>query len=283
MKVLLTGGSGDLGTMASPALEQLGHSITNLDLKPGPHPVAKFIQGSILDRKLLDQVVPEVDCVVHIAALHGIHEAKGGSSKHQFWDINVTGTFNLLEAAAQAHIGRFVFVSSSSANNPKSFYGHSKVLAEETCKSFTVMHPDLSVIRLRPRAFIPHWNRDVYKTFADWAKWFWGGAVHINDVNQALVKSVQLLAKEKVNDCPMLIVDGKHDYTLPELRDWDAKGPGSTFKARYGQHYHDLAVRNGLDPAQKPSVLDISETTKRIGYVPTYSLENLLQELEAQG
>lgn len=285
MKILLTGGSGDLGQVAIPALERLGHTTTNLDLRPPTGYEAnderRFVEGSILDRRLLSSIVPEFDCVVHIAALHGIHQIRGDGDPQKFWDINVTGTFNLLQAAVEAHIGRFVFISSTSATEPtSSWYGHTKNLAEETCKTFTVMHPELSIIRLRPRAFIPHWNREVYQSFSDWAKWFWGGAVHIDDVNQALIKSVQLLASNSVPKCPMFIVDGRHDYSSEDLRNWDKDGPGSTFKKCYGNHFHELALRHGLDPAVKPSVLDITEARQMLGYEPEYSLANLLEELE---
>jgi len=280
MKVLLTGGSGDLGNMVGPSLENLGHTVTNFDLRQSATPYGEFVQGSILDRNLLSEIIPETECIIHIAALHGIHEFRQSASPHQFWDINVTGTYNLLEAARQAHIGRFIFISSTSVSDAGSEYGHSKILAEEVCKSFTVLDSDMSIIRLRPRAFIPHWNKDVYSSFVDWAKWFWGGAVHINDVSQAVVKSVELLLQKRVPACPVLAVDGKYDYTPEELSSWDQKGLGSTFKNHYGQHYYDLAVAKGLDPSLRPSILDISETKMLLGYLPSYSLKDLLEELE---
>lgn len=277
MKVLLTGGSGDLGSMAGPALEKLGHEVKNLDIAQPKVGYGEFIQGSILDRKVLADVIPEVDCVVHIAALHGIHEFRG-VDRHKFWDLNVTGTFNLLEASHEAHLGRFVFLSSTSVNNKESFYGHTKVLSEEACLSFTAMDPDMSIIRLRPRAFIPHWNTEVYKSFDEWAKWFWGGAVHVTDVNQSLIKSVELLSRTAVPGCPVFVIDGKYDYTASDLADWDKDGPGSTFRKHYPQYY-DLAVKHGLDPSQRPSTYDIEPARSELGFAPVYSLRNLLEEL----
>jgi hypothetical protein len=61
---------------------------------------------------------------------------------------------------------------------------------------------------------------------------------------------------------------------------WDAEGPGSTFRKYYSE-YHDLALSYGLDPAVKPTKLDISETVRWLGYKPSYSLANLLSELAA--
>ena len=45
----------------------------------------------------------------------------------------------------------------------------------------------------------------------------------------------------------------------------------------------DLALSYGLDPALKPTRLDISETVRWLGYKPSYSLANLLSELAAYG
>jgi hypothetical protein len=46
---------------------------------------------------------------------------------------------------------------------------------------------------------------------------------------------------------------------------------------------HDLALSYGLDPALKPTKLDISETVRWLDYKPAYSLANLLSELAAFG
>ena len=70
--------------------------------------------------------------------------------------------------------------------------------------------------------------------------------------------------------------------TDADLDHWDAEGPGSTFR-KYYREYHDLALSYGLDPALKPTKLDISETIRWLGYKPAYSLANLLSELAAFG
>ena len=70
--------------------------------------------------------------------------------------------------------------------------------------------------------------------------------------------------------------------TEADLEHWDAEGAGSTFRKYYSE-YHDLALSYGLDPAVKPTKLDISETVRWLGYKPSYSLANLLSELAAYG
>jgi nucleoside-diphosphate-sugar epimerase len=138
------------------------------------------------------------------------------------------------------------------------------------------------VISLRPRGFIPYWNRDVYTKYSDWARWFWRGAVHIDDVASAVMLGIDLLSRRKLDQHLVLTLDSAYEYTDADLDRWDAGGPGSTFRKYYPQYY-DLALSYSLDPAAKPTRLDISETIDWLSYKPSYSLASLLAELAAYG
>jgi len=143
----------------------------------------------------------------------------------------------------------------------------------------------MNVITLRPRAFIPPYNTAVYSNFVDWAKWFSKGAVHISDVAQAVIKSIELLSsgEHQLKDAPVfLTVDGAYQYTVEDLENWDEDGPGSTFRKHY-KPFYDLAVEVGLDPGLKPTRLDISETERVLNYRPLYSMKTLLMELRQYG
>ena len=280
MRILLTGGSGDLGTLLTIRLLAKGRQVANIDMaapKPGR---AEFHHGSILDRALVQKTMTGADCTVHIAAWHGIHETTG-KTPEDFNDLNVTGTFNMLEAAAKAGCKKFVFISSTSIANTYGIYGHTKVLGEEMCRAYAHRH-NMDIITLRPRAFIPSWNKTVYKNYIEWAKWFMRGAVHVDDVLQATLKSIDRLSSPLTEKAQALTVDGAYEYTAGDIDNWDKDGPGSTFKKHYAADY-DMAVTAGLDPAQKPRILDISATRAAIGYDPCYSLKNLLQELKQYG
>jgi nucleoside-diphosphate-sugar epimerase len=63
------------------------------------------IEGSILDRATLTDIFRGCDCIVHIAAWHGIHEDPGEKNVHHFLDLNVRGTFEVFEAAASSRSG----------------------------------------------------------------------------------------------------------------------------------------------------------------------------------
>jgi hypothetical protein len=122
----------------------------------------------------------------------------------------------------------------------------------------------------------------VYTKNGDWARWFWKGAVHIDDVAIAVILSLDLLSRWQLDQQLVLTLDSANEYTDADLDHWDADGPGSTFR-KYYPEYHHLALSHGLDPALKPTRLDISKTVRWLGYKPAYSLANLLSELAAFG
>jgi nucleoside-diphosphate-sugar epimerase len=194
LKVLLTGGSGDLGQTLVPMLLDRGGTPVILDVRAPRdlRPGAVIIQESILDRSKLTEIIQGCDCIVHIAAWHGIHEDRGEKNPYDSFDLNVRGTFEVFEAAASLGIDKIVFISTTSVYRPDSRYGSSKILAEAIAEDYR-KHRDMNVITFRPRGFIPYWNREVYASYRDWARWFWKGAVHIDDVAAAVILSLDLI------------------------------------------------------------------------------------------
>src|SRR6266404_7025727 len=276
MKMLLTGGSGNLGQTLVPMLLDQDHSPVILDVR-APRDLKKgalFIEGSILDRPKLTDIFRGCACIVHIAVWHGIHESRGEKNACDFFDLNVRGTFEVFEAAASLGIDKIIFISTTSVYRPDTRYGSSKILAELIAEDYR-KHRKINVITLRPRGFIPYWDHDVYASYSDWARWFWKGAVHIDDVAAAVILSLQLLSRQHLGQQLLLTLDSAYEYTDADLDHWDAGGAGSTFKKYYAEYY-DLALSYGLDPALKPTKLDISETVRWLGYRPSYSLARLL-------
>lgn len=280
MKIFLTGGSGDLGKVLAFRLDKRGDTAIRFDLREPSDTHGKYLQGSILDRAELLTSLKGVDCIVHIAAWHGYHEFTKQKNAYDFWDVNVTGTFNIFQAALDAGVKNIIFISSESVTDKNGIYGWTKVLAEQVAERYAEM--GLNVLTLRPRAFIPYWNHTVYQSFVGWAQWFWGGAVHINDVATAVIQGVDLLAKKSLGQHVILPIDGAYEYTEEDLHNWDRDGAGTTFK-KYYTEYYDLAVSHGLDPAKKPTRQDLGQTKKWLGYVPQYSLKNLLADLAKYG
>ncbi len=281
MNVLLTGGAGDLGQTLVPLLLDNGDLPTVLDVRVPLDRSARFIHGSVLDRSKLQEYFRGCDCIVHIAAWHGIHEDRSEKGAYDFFDLNVRGTFEVFEAAAAIGIDKIIYISTTSVRRPDTLYGRSKLLAERIADDYA-RHRDMNVISLRPRGFIPHWNRDIYTRYSDWARWFWRGAVHIDDVAAAVMLGLAQVSRRRLEQHPILTLDSAYEYTEDDLAGWDANGPGSTFRKYYAGSY-DLALSYGLDPTVKPIRLDISDTKRWLGYQPSYSLANLLADLAAYG
>ncbi len=279
MRVLLTGGSGDLGTLVALEVQQRGDLTVNLDVRPPQtSETGQFIAGSITDRAVLAEAMQGVDVVVHIAAWHGVHEFRGTKDAYDFWDVNVTGTFNVFEAALRAGVTNVVYISSTSIDEPFGLYGHTKILGEEIARTYHARHA-MHVLTLRPRAFIPHWNSATYASYREWIEWFWDGAVHIQDVKRAVLLAIDTLMTHPPHDYHALVIDGAYEYTSDDLAHWQGI---ETFRKYYAP-YEALLQKHGLVPDRKPSRYDISDTNAVLGYEPTFSLLNLLQELAMYG
>src|SRR5437868_5299516 len=161
MRVLLTRESGELGQTLVPMFVKKGLTPAILDIRaPCDSRYGLYIRGSILDRPKLKGSFSGCDCIVHIAAWHGIHEVRGEKDSYDFFDLNVRGTFEVFEMAASLGINKIVFISTTSVNRPDTLYGRSKILAECIAEDYR-KYKNMNVITLRPRAFIPFWNRGV--------------------------------------------------------------------------------------------------------------------------
>lgn len=74
----------------------------------------KFVEGDVRDRELLQRLFEEYsfDAIIHLAAMAGVRASV--EDPHLYYEVNVTGSLNLLEAARKHAIGNFVFASTSS-------------------------------------------------------------------------------------------------------------------------------------------------------------------------
>lgn len=122
MKLLVTGGAGFIGSCFVRHIlnKYADYKVINLDaltycgnlenLKDVEHnPNYKFVHGNICDRKLVRELVAEVDCIVNFAAESHVDN----SIKHPevFIETNVQGTLNLLQSAKEIGIERYLQVS----------------------------------------------------------------------------------------------------------------------------------------------------------------------------
>ena len=104
MRYLITGGAGFIGSHLTGSLLANGHDVVILDdLSTGAHTNLnsieqkyEFVNGSILDKKLVDKLVEKSDFVVHLAAALGV--LKIINQPLESLKINIQGTENVLEA-----------------------------------------------------------------------------------------------------------------------------------------------------------------------------------------
>ena len=113
MRVLVTGGSGFLGSHVADALSKSGHEVTIFDIAPSAYlkPNQKMITGDILDRDLLESVIVDQRIVYHFAGIADIDEAT--EKPVETVKYNILGTTYLLEACRKNAIQRFIFASSA--------------------------------------------------------------------------------------------------------------------------------------------------------------------------
>src|SRR5579872_2531941 len=167
MRILITGSSGQLGVEIARQLSSQ-HDIIGIDLVEGGWTRHR---ANIVDREVVRSLMKGIDAVIHIASLHAPHLAT--VSKQAFIDVNVTGLLNMLEAAADEGVRRFVYTSTTSLYGfalvpheqavwvteelipqPRDIYDITKRAAEELCQHFAREH-GLPTICLRTSRFFP--------------------------------------------------------------------------------------------------------------------------------
>ena len=155
MKILMTGGSGGIGTRLVDGLKD-GHEITVFDIAEPKTKCCEYLSGSILDPEALAAAIGGMDVVIHLA---GGHQSP---DPHEVFRFNAQGTFNVLECMAGAGVKRLVHASSDSAfglvfrkrhfcpegfpiteemePGPQDCYGLAKLAAEEICRGYSQWH-----------------------------------------------------------------------------------------------------------------------------------------------
>ncbi len=112
MRVLITGGTGHIGKATTERLLQNGWDVRILDIAPKTEiSDVEYVEGNILDYDSLLKHTKGCDAVIHLAAIRGPILAPA----HELFNVNVTGTFNVFEAAAASGIGKVAQASSINA------------------------------------------------------------------------------------------------------------------------------------------------------------------------
>lgn len=173
--ILVTGGTGFIGSHTTVALQEAGYRVVILDnlcnskpdvldriaqitgIKPG------FVEGDVRDARALERLfeTQSISATMHFAGLKAVGEST--QQPLRYYDNNVNGSVHLLQAMDQAGIKTFVFSSSAtvygnpqilplaedhprSATNP---YGHSKLMVEDILEDVYRATTGWRIARLR--------------------------------------------------------------------------------------------------------------------------------------
>lgn len=158
-RILVTGGAGFIGSHIARALGEQGDEVVILDdLSTGfernvevARP-ARFVRGSVTDPAAVADAVAGCDHVYHQAALASVPRSVKDPVANNH--ANVVGTLNVLVAAREAGVQRFVYAASSSAYGdsetlpkvetmptaPKSPYATAKLAGEHYVQNFAAVY-----------------------------------------------------------------------------------------------------------------------------------------------
>jgi UDP-glucose 4-epimerase len=159
MNVFVTGGAGYIGSVCVEELLNAGHRVTVFDNLTEGHRSAvdsraRFVQGCLSDPALVKQSVKEsmAEAVLHFAANAQVGESMTNPSK--YFRNNVASGLNLLDAAVENGVKKFVFSSTCATYGPPDRvpmtedlpqrpinpYGESKLMFEKMLIWFQQLH-----------------------------------------------------------------------------------------------------------------------------------------------
>ena len=300
---LVTGGAGFIGSNLCEHILSLGHRVVCLDnLSTGKqenvdlfadHPLYTFIRGDIRDFDTCLSACGGVDFVLHQAAWGSV--PRSIEMPQLYEEINIRGTLNMMEAARQKGVKKFVYASSSSV------YGDHPVLPKTEGQEGNLLSPYALTKRVCEeygKLYHKLYGLDTYGL-----RYFnvFGRRQDPNGVYAAVIpKFIKLLLQDTA---PTIYGDGmqSRDFTFIDnvvqanLRACLASGEaaGEVFNIAYGGReylidiYHALtdALGKDIEPQYGParagdirhSNADISKARAMLGYDPQYDFASGLR------
>jgi nucleoside-diphosphate-sugar epimerase len=251
--------------ISSKALTASQHEVRLSDVVP-LETTLPFYQADVRQEGALNKAADGVEVILHTPAYHGIHS--GTRTEKEFYDLNITGTFHMFQAAVLNKVRRVVWMSSGAVFG-NGWYGYTKKIGEQMCEYFHQKH-GIEVIMLRPSGFVP--PRDV----RHYGEKMLNIGVDHRDVLQAVVLAVetdrQFGAYRIVRQDPFTLVD-RQEYSKAPIEVWEKAYPGA----------REIIENYNLKLPVQLSTADQSIEQSELGYQPRYNFGTFIQEFTADG
>ncbi|MCK4355428.1 SDR family oxidoreductase [Candidatus Parcubacteria bacterium] len=293
MKILVTGGAGFIGSHLTDRLIEQGNKVLVIDnlstgKKENLNPRAVFFESDIRDFDKISPLFQDVDFVFHLAALPRV--AASIEQPIETNDINIKGTLDVLIAARDAKVKKFIYVSSTSVYgdqknmpiketallDPLSPYALQKYVGEMYCKIFFQLFGIQTICLRYFNVFGPR-----------------------QDVDSPYSGVVAKFLKQKAEHQHLTIVGNgnqKRDFTyvkdIVDATILAAEKQGAVnqiFNIASGRNYsiNELAKIIGGETTSLPerpgeimdSLADISKAKQLLDWEPKYNLETGLKEM----
>lgn len=314
LKVLVTGGTGFAGSRLVSRLVKKGEFVRVLVRKNSNIDYLKKLDvelciGDVTDKNSIKAAIKGVDVVYHIAAL--FRQAK--FPDRAYWQVNVQGTQNMLEAGYEEGVKRFVHCSTIGvlghiANppadethpyNPGDVYQRSKCEGEKIALKF-FRDKKFPVVITRPTAIYGPGDMRLFKLFKYVSS---GRMIILGSGNvfyhlvyvEDLARGFELCAQKENAIGQVYILGGDKYLTLNELADFIARVLGISFskihlpvlpvkvlsilceKACVFLRIEPPLHRRRVDFFTKSRAFNISKAKRELGYKPEFDLETGLR------
>lgn len=291
MKILVTGGSGFIGSHLVDQLEKEGYDVKVLDIVKPYRKGIKFVKANILDYESLEKAIKGIDVIYHLVAYQDISNAFNVPA--EFMKVNTYGALNVLEAARKNNVKRVIFSSSVwvystvkedfvtedtplNPANANHLFTLSKLMSEAYIQSYKRFYnQDFTILRYgvtygpraKPNGLVPCF---VKKLFNNEEITILGDGnqtrslIHVKDIVEGNIVALKDIAKNKIYN-----LDGLKPISINEFLKLIQELFGKKAKIKYEKS------KEG-DYAGK--VVSIEKAKKELGWVPKVSLKEGVKE-----
>ena len=262
--ITVIGSEGVLGRLLCTALHKF-YAVKRVDLNC-PNEENTF-RADVRSQEDMERAVDGSDIVVHLAAFHGGYNPPPTDETR--FDVNVIGTFRLLQACLKKGIRRVVWASSIVATSKKGIYPITKVLGEDLCEYYHLTH-GFNIAMLRYGAFTPC-------DLITYGEKFLGIGVDSRDCVAATIRAIELLLNgTELFDHFTIMPD--HHLSEEDMQPFTEKFP--KLLSAIDPSWLALIDKYKINIPQTIIQHNISSAQTVLGFQPSFNFITFLKELK---